>query len=146
MKIASTGIDAKGNLLPEYTADGKNINPPVTFSEIPDDAKSLILVMDDFDAPGGRFIHWLLYNIPPSTLQILDGQTPAGAIEGINDFGKSGYGGPQPPSGTHHYHIRLIVLDAVLDLPEGSNYKQVEDAMDGHVTGFTEIVATYSAK
>lgn len=146
MKITSTGIDSKGNLLPEYTADGKNINPPVTFSEIPDDAKSLILMMDDSDAPEGRFIHWLLYNMPPSTLQILEGQTPAGAVEAVNDFGKPGYGGPKPPSGTHHYNIRLIVLDTVLDLPEGSNDKQVEDAMNGHVIGFTETIATYSAK
>lgn len=146
MNIASTGIDAKGNILPEYTADGKNINPPVTFSEIPDDAQSLILMMDDSDAPEGRFIHWLLYNMPPSTLQILEGQTPAGAVEGMNDFGQPGYGGPKPPSGTHHYHLRLIVLDTMLDLPEGANDKQVEEAMNGHVIGFTEITATYSAK
>jgi Raf kinase inhibitor-like YbhB/YbcL family protein len=146
MKIASTGIDAKGNILADYTADGKNINPPVTFSEIPDGVQSLILMMDDSDAPEGRFIHWLLYDMPASTLQIVEGENPAGAKVGTNDFGQQGYGGPKPPSGTHHYHIRLIALDTMLDLPDGATHEEVEQAMDGHVIGFRELIGTYSAK
>jgi Raf kinase inhibitor-like YbhB/YbcL family protein len=146
MKIASTGIDANGNLLPEYTADGKNVNPPVTFSEIPEGAQSLVFMIDDSDAPEGRFIHWFLYDMLPSTLQIPEGGAPAAAKTAVNDFGVPAYGGPKPPSGTHHYHFRLIALDTALNLPDGADNKQVESATNGHVIDFAELVATYSAK
>lgn len=146
MKIASTGIDAKGNILVDYTADGENINPPITFSEIPDSAKSLALLVDDADAPDGPFTHWLLFDMPPSTLQILEGQTPAGAKTATNSFGQPGYGGPQPPSGTHHYHFQLFALDTVLDLPDGASHKDVGDAIMDHVIDSAEIVGLYSAK
>ena len=146
MDIASTGIDAKGAILPEYTADGKNINPPVTFSQIPEGTESLVFTITDPDAPGGTFYHWVVYNMPPSTLQIIEGSAPAGSQVGVNDFGVAGYGGPKPPSGTHHYRFTLFALDTTLNLPDGADHAQLEAVMDGHVIDQHEIVGTYSAK
>ncbi|HEU4914394.1 MAG TPA: YbhB/YbcL family Raf kinase inhibitor-like protein [Candidatus Saccharimonadales bacterium] len=145
MNIASTGIDAKGSVLTDYTADGRNVNPPVTLSEVPDGTQSLMLIMDDKDAPNGRFVHWLVYDLPASTLQILEDQTPAAAKCAINDFGKPGYGGPQPPSGTHHYRLRVVALDTMLGLSDNAPHQQVEQAAEGHIIESAEIVGTYSA-
>lgn len=146
MDIVSTAIDAKGEILADYTADGRNVNPPVTFSQIPDGTQSLVFMISDPDAPGGTFYHWVLYNMPAATLQIVEAAAPAGSQVGMNDFGAVGYGGPQPPSGIHHYHFTIYALDAILELPEGADHTVVASAMEGHVIEQCETVGTYAAR
>lgn len=144
MTITSTAIQANGNILQQYTCDGENISPPLTFSEIPIEAKSLVLIVDDPDAPNDTFTHWLLYDMPPSILAIPENGMPQVGKAGKNGFGDVGYGGPCPPSGTHHYYFRLYALDTMLDLPEGASREEVAQAMDGHVFQNAEVVGTYA--
>src|SRR3989344_5993270 len=101
MKIISSAFGTNQNIPSKYTCDGENINPPLTFSKVPPGAQSLVLIVDDPDAPGKTFTHWLVYNIPPATIQILENQTPPNSLLGVTDFGEQKYGGPCPPSGTH---------------------------------------------
>src|SRR5262249_51196814 len=109
MTITSTAFQNNDPIPPEYGYDGRNVNPPLTFSEVPAEAKSLLLIVEDPDAPNGTFTHWILYNMSPATLQILEGQLPLGAQQATNDFGTPGYGGPKPPPGKpHRYVFRLF--------------------------------------
>lgn len=144
MTITSSAIQANDNILPQYTADGANSSPPLTFSQIPLEAKSLALIVDDPDAPNGTFTHWLLYDMPPSILAIPEGEMPQVGKVGTNDFGTLGYSGPQPPSGTHQYHFRLLALDTMLDLPEGVSRQEVEEALQGHILQSAELVGLYA--
>lgn len=144
MDISSTGIDSKGKILPEHSRAGGNINPALTFSQIPDRAQSLALIMEDPDVPQGTFTHWLLYDMSPTTIQVVEGSVPPGAKTGTNDFGRAGYDGPQPPSGIHRYYFRIIALDTMLDLPEGVTRKELDAAMDHHVIGFAEIMGIFA--
>src|SRR5438552_15466 len=99
MDISSTEFISGGSIPKEYTCEGSNISPPLNISRTPDAAKSLVLLVDDIDAPRGKFVHWLVWNIEPKTESISKGTVPNGAVQGKNDFGKDGYGGPCPPSG-----------------------------------------------
>jgi Raf kinase inhibitor-like YbhB/YbcL family protein len=140
MKISSSAFDNRGSIPPKYTCDGENINPPLSFSEVPQDAKSLALIVDDPDAPVGTFTHWIIWNINPHTLQVPEGQVPQDAQVGVNDFGKNSYGGPCPPSGVHRYQFRLYALDTILQLPANSKRSDLERTMDGHI--LQELVLT----
>jgi Raf kinase inhibitor-like YbhB/YbcL family protein len=105
--------------------------------------------MDDPDAPGGTWVHWVLYNIPAETRGLQeniapDAQLPDGSMHGINSFGRPGYGGPCPPSGTHRYFFKLYALDTTLSLNESANKEEVLAAIEGHVLAETELVGTYS--
>lgn len=136
MEISSTAF-SDGDLLPEkygYTRD--NVNPPVKFSGIPEETESLVLIVDDPDAeePAGKvWDHWLMWNIPPETERIGEGEEPIGAREGINDFGDRGYGGPNPPDGEHTYRFKLYALDTELELNDVSEKKELEEAMEDHI-------------
>jgi Raf kinase inhibitor-like YbhB/YbcL family protein len=112
---------------------------------IPSGAKGLVLIVDDRDAPGGVFTHWTVWNIPAQTSSIGEGDAPKG-VQGTNDFGKSGYGGPCPPSGTHRYYFKIFALDRELDLPSGAKRGQLDAAMKGHVVAQAELMASYSRK
>lgn len=144
MQITSDALQVDGHILPKYTCDGENISPPLTFSEIPDDTKSLAFIMDDPDAPNGTFTHWLLYNMSPATLQIVEKQMPLTGIAGRNDFGNQGYGGPCPPSGEHRYVFKLFALDTMLDLPEGATSSELQTAMEGHIILSVELTGAYA--
>lgn len=146
MNITSSAIGANGQILPEYTCEGENVSPPLTFSEIPEDAKSLVLILDDPDAPGGTFTHWLLYDMSPATLQLMERQLPLTGKAGTNDFGAQAYGGPCPPSGTHRYYFRLYALDNMLHAPAGARRDVVEKAMEGHIVGSAELMGAYAKK
>ena len=146
MTISSDAIGLDDRLNQEYTCDGKNISPPLTFSEVPVEAKSLALIMEDPDAPDGTFTHWLLYGMSPATLQIVENHMPMTGQTGTNDFGKAAYGGPCPPSGRHHYLFRLYALDTMLDLPDGVPKQSLLDAMEGHIIEVAETVSTYARK
>jgi len=145
MNITSSGIDANGQLLSKYTCDGDNVNPPLTFSQIPEGTESLVLIMEDVDAPHGIFTHWIVYDMSPATLQIVEKSMPPTGKAGINDFGNVGYGGACPPSGQHRYYFRLYALDDMLDLPAGASKHEILAAMDAKsVLEQTEIVGTYT--
>lgn len=145
MTITSDVFINGGTIPPRYTCDGENINPPLTLSGIPDQAKSLVVMIEDRDAPSKpNFTHWLLYNIPPSTLQILKDSIPAGSAVGMNGFGSIGYGGPCPPSGTHRYVFKLFALDALLPFESGITKDEVIQAMHSHIIDTAEVVGLYS--
>jgi len=146
MTITSTAFENNDPISEEYGYDGRNTNPPLTFSEVPPEAKSLVLIVEDPDAPGGMFTHWILYNIAPATLQILEGELPINAMQATNDFGTKNYGGPRPPQGTHRYFFRLFALDSTLQniLPDARR-EDVYDAMNGHIIDQAELVGLFSA-
>jgi Raf kinase inhibitor-like YbhB/YbcL family protein len=114
-------------------------------SEVPAGAKTLVLIVDDPDAPSGLFTHWMVWNLSPQTSTISEGSAPGG-VHGTNDFGKSGYGGPCPPSGAHRYYFRVFALDRKLDLANGAKRSQLDAAMKGHVTTQGELMGRYSRK
>jgi Raf kinase inhibitor-like YbhB/YbcL family protein len=141
MDIKTPAFTPEGSIPREFTCDGADKNPELQISGVPSEAKSMVLIVDDPDAPGGTFLHWLLYNIDP-TERIPEGTSPG--TEGANDFGKTAYGGPCPPSGTHRYYFRLYALDSALELSRGAEREQVEGAMKGHVLAEAQLMGTYS--
>ena len=145
MKISSSSFQNGGSIPSKFTCDGTDANPGLRIEGIPAEAKSLVLIVDDPDAPGGLFTHWLVWKIDPKTTEIAEGSAPKG-VQGKNDFGKSGYGGPCPPSGSHRYYFKIFALDNELDLPAGSKRAQLDAAMKGHVIAQGELMSRYSRK
>jgi hypothetical protein len=145
MKITSSAFQQGGNIPSKFSCDGPNTSPPLQISDVPLEAKSLVLIVDDPDAPSGLFTHWAVWNISPQTTTIGEGSTPK-AVQGTNDFGKSGYGGPCPPSGTHRYYFKVFALDRELDLPVGAKRSQLDAAMKGHVIAQGELMGRYARK
>ena len=144
MKVTSSVFQEGGDIPSKFSRDGQDINPPLRIEGVPDNAKSLVLIMDDPDAPVGLFTHWLVWNIAPKTLEIAERSVPKGAVQGTNDYPNLGYGGPQPPSGTHRYYFKIFALDRTLDLPSGAKRKELEKAMNGHVIGQGQLMGRYS--
>lgn len=142
--ITSSAFADNESIPPEYTADGRNVNPPLTISGAPEGTVSLVLIMDDPDAPVGTWDHWIMWNLPPNTAEIAADSVPAGAVQGANGWGRSDYGGPSPPSGTHRYFFKLYALDIALGLQPGANKAAVEAAMEGHIIAQTKLVGLYS--
>jgi Raf kinase inhibitor-like YbhB/YbcL family protein len=145
MKITSSAFQEGASIPSKFSCDGANTSPPLQIAGVPSAAKSLILIVDDPDAPGGLFTHWAVWNISPQTNTIAEGSAPGG-VQGTNDFGKSGYGGPCPPSGTHRYYFKIFALDRELDLPSGAKRNQLDAAMKGHVVVQGELMGRYSRK
>jgi Raf kinase inhibitor-like YbhB/YbcL family protein len=127
----------------DYTCDGKNISPPLEIGHIPEKAKCLALIVDDPDAPGSTWVHWVVWNIPV-THHIRENEIHG--TEGINDFKKHHYGGPCPPSGTHRYFFKVYALDSLLDLPDSAGKQQLEKAMSGSIIAFGELIGLYKRK
>lgn len=144
MEISSPMFEDGAAIPKKYTCDGENINPPLTIIAVPVTAKSLVLIVDDPDAPSGTFTHWTLWNIDPETILIDEDSYPPDAIQGVIGTGKPGYTGPCPPSGIHRYFFRLFALDTILDLPPTADVTQLRDAMMDHVIMTTEMVGTYA--
>ena len=145
MKI--TTIFANNEKIPsKYTCDGENSAPELEISDVPIDAKSLVLIVDDPDAPMGTWVHWLLYNIPVSITKIDAKNLPQEAKQGITDFGTVGWGGPCPPSGTHRYFFKLYAIDKALELPEGATKAQLENAIKDHIIEKAELIGLYKRK
>jgi len=145
MKITSSAFQESANIPLKFTCDGAGTSPPLQIADVPAGAKSLVLIVDDPDAPSGLFTHWIVWNISPRTGSVGEGSAPNG-VHGTNDFGKSGYGGPCPPSGTHRYYFRIFALDRELDLPFGAKRGQLDAAMKDHVVGQGELMGRYSRK
>lgn len=145
MTIAMTSSAFKeGDTIPRlYTCDDKNVSPPLAWTGVPTNTVSLALIMDDPDAPSGTWVHWVLYNLPPNLAGLEQGKTGVG-VEGKNDFGRLGYGGPCPPRGSNHrYDIKLYALDKMLDLKSGATKAQVENAMRGHILARGQLMGRY---
>ena len=137
-----------GDPLPyQHTCDGNDRTPPLQIKGVPDDAEALALIVDDPDAPGGTFVHWVVWNLPPDTSNIRKNESPA-APTGVNDFGENSYGAPCPPEGDgpHTYRFKLYALDTELDLEAGSTAQELYDAMDGHVLDRAILKGTYARK
>ena len=145
MKITSSAFANNGAIPSEFTCDSSNIAPQLSISDVPKNAKSLALIMDDPDAPVGTFVHWVVWGIPPDTKQIQKGAEPPG-VHGKGGSGKLGYIGPCPPSGTHRYFFKLYALDAMLNLPEGSAKKDLENAMNGHIIEQAQLMGNYKRR
>src|SRR5216684_6349157 len=129
MKISSPAFQEGGTIPEKFSKNGQNVNPELRIEGAPAEAKSLALIVDDPDAPGGLFTHWLVWNIDPKTTAVEENGAPSNSVQGKNDFGKSGYGGPCPPSGTHRYFFKIFALDRQLDLAAGSKRAQLDAQM-----------------
>lgn len=147
-ELTSPAFD-HGEPIPEkHGYEESNVNPPLSVSDVPDDAESLALVMDDPDAvePAGKiWDHWVVWNVPTDA-EIPEGWDPddAGAVEGENDFGETGYGGPAPPDGEHTYEFTCYAIDATLDLPEGASKDDLHRAIEGCVVAEDELAGTFA--
>ncbi len=132
----------------KYTCEGENVNPLLEILNVPPETKSLVLIMDDPDAPSGTWDHWIMWNIDPKTHYIPEDSVPAGAVEGTTSFGRLGYGGPCPPRGDkpHRYMFKVYALDTVLDLKEGAVKAELEKAMAGHILDQTTLIGLYQRK
>jgi len=139
--IITSPIFAHNSLIPaKYTCDGENVNPPLNINGIPEGTRSLVLIVDDPDAPMGTWVHWVVWSLPPkATIE----ENMISETEGLNDFRRQQYGGPCPPSGTHRYFFKVYALDTVLELSPNSRKKDVEKAMSGHKLAKGEIVGLY---
>ena len=146
MKMTSPAFVHTKAIPSKYSCDGDDLNPPLAIEGVPKEAKSLALVMDDPDAPGGVWVHWVLWNLDPATTQIAQGSVPAGANQGVNSWERTGYGGPCPPSGTHRYYFRLFALKERLELPSSTTRKELDRAMQGKILARCELLGTYSRK
>jgi Raf kinase inhibitor-like YbhB/YbcL family protein len=146
LRLESPAFDDGGRIPDQYGRDEANVNPPLEIAAVPTDADSLVLVVDDPDAvePAGRiWVHWLVWNVPPKTATIPEDWTVDEAIEGENDFGETGYDGPDPPDETHGYRFKLYALDTRLDLEEGATVEDLGEARDGRVVARTQLTASY---
>lgn len=148
MKLISRAFPDGGMIPEKHAKDGGNISPDLKWMGVPDNARSLALVVDDPDAPSGVFDHWLVYGIPPDTLELTENQPaaetlPNGARQGHNGFGETGYGGPQPPSGVHRYLFRLYALDYDPPLSAGAGRQELDEAIKGHVLEKAELMGRH---
>ncbi|NWF75542.1 MAG: YbhB/YbcL family Raf kinase inhibitor-like protein [Nitrospirae bacterium] len=146
LKISSPVFKNNEYIPQKYTCDGMDINPPLLIENVPEKAKSLVLIVDDPDAPRRVWVHWVLWNIDPKTKEIKEDYILKGAIQGLNDFKKHDYGGPCPPSGTHRYFFKLYALDTTLNLSSNSTKSDLEKAMKGHIIEQTQIIGLYKRR
>jgi len=144
LSISSPAFENGRPIPPRFTADGIDVSPELRIDGLPVGTASLALIMDDPDAPMGTWVHWVVWNIPADTAAIEEGSEPGGSTGGRNSWGRTGYGGPAPPSGTHRYFFKLFALDNVLDLPPTADKAALEGAMEGHVLATAELMGTYT--
>jgi Raf kinase inhibitor-like YbhB/YbcL family protein len=145
LRIRTTAWSGGREIPAKYTCTGSGTSPSLQIDGTPAAAKSLVLIVDDPDAPAGLFTHWMVWNMDPKMKMIGEGGLPGG-LAGRNDFGENGYGAPCPPSGSHRYYFRVFALDRRLDLAAGSNRRQLDAAMKGHVIVQGEFMGRYSKK
>lgn len=143
MQITSPAFEESTMLPKAYTCDGQGVNPPLVFSEIPDDAKSLALVVEDPDAPNRTYTHWLLYNMLPNTNEIAEGSVPETGLQGKTSSGKPGYVAACPPSGSHRYIFTLFALDILLPEDESYDNRSFQYATQGHIVGTASLMGMY---
>lgn len=152
LTLTSSSFSHNGMIPIQFTCDSKDISPALSWSGVPDHAKSLVLIVDDPDAPDPAapkmtWVHWVLYNIPPHANGLPENvsphELPAGTLEGVNDWKRTGYGGPCPPKGIHRYFHKLYALDIVLPNLKHPTKAELERAMQGHIITQTEMIGRY---
>ena len=148
-RLSSSAFRNGERIQKQYSCEGANVSPPLAWSEPPEGTQSLALTVDDPDAPRGTWVHWVLYNLLPHTQGLpehvpQDVTLPNGALQGVNDFGQVGYGGPCPPPGApHRYVFTLYALDAKIQLPPRATKAQFEQAMQGHLLAQARLIGRY---
>ncbi len=141
LEISSSEFTHNGKIPAKFTCDGEDINPPLKVNNIPPETKSLVLIVDDPDAPGGTWDHWLVWNISPEE-EIAENTIPGD--QGLNSFKQQDYRGPCPPSGTHHYHFKLYALDSLLTLDNTAGKEDVENEMSENILAEGELIGLYN--
>ncbi len=147
-KLTSTSFKEGQPIPRQHTCDGVNISPALEWGGAPRAAKTFAIICDDPDAPSGTWVHWVLYNLPADRIGLVENvpateKVPGDGLQGTNDFQKIGYGGPCPPSGTHHYFFKLYALDGELSLQAGATKAELLKAMEGHIVAQTQLMGTY---
>lgn len=140
LKVTSPAFKNEGNIPSKYTCEGEGVNPPLHIDHIPKGTKTLVIIVEDPDAPKGTFDHWLAWNIPPEN-PVEENRTQG--ISGINGSGKTGYYPPCPPSGSHRYYFYLFALDSSLDLKPGSDKRELKRAMQSHILAQGCLMGSY---
>jgi Raf kinase inhibitor-like YbhB/YbcL family protein len=146
LKLSSPAFDEGGKIPDQYTCRGQDISPPLHIEGVPAGTSTLALILHDPDAPVGDFTHWTLWNIPSNITDIPAGNCPPGAIEGLTDFNKNGYGGPCPPSGTHRYMFDLYALKSTLSLPANARRADLEQALRDSSIAQCTLKGTFTAE
>jgi len=143
LRVRSVAFSHGGHIPPKYTCEGENVNPPLEVSDLPQNTKTLALIVEDPDAPRGVYDHWLVWNIPPNEAI---GENSRPGFSGKNSFGNTGYGGPCPPSGSHRYFFKVYALDSDLDIGAGSGKSTLQEAMKDHVLATGELMGHYQKR
>jgi Raf kinase inhibitor-like YbhB/YbcL family protein len=148
IQIKSPDFEEGGMIPKKYTCEDMDVSPLLIWNSVPDNTKSFALICDDPDAPMGTWVHWVIFNLPSDTKELPENVPPQktlanGARQGKNDFGKIGYGGPCPPSGTHRYFFKLYALDTEINLDSGATKKQLLEAMEGHILAEGQLMGKY---
>ena len=142
LKVTSTAFAHNAPIPARYTCDGENVNPPLTIEGIPEDTQSLVLIVDDPDAPSGTFTHWVVWDIPPTAA--IEENTSPGGVEGMNNFGRHNYMGPCPPRGEkHRYFFKVFALDNMVGLPASSTEEALEMVLKGKAIAYGELMGLY---
>jgi len=144
MQITSNAFENNKDIPSQYTCDGSNTNPPLNFVNVPMGAKSLALIVDDPDAPAGTWVHWLVYNIEPSTTSLNENSVPLNSSQGLTSFGTAKWGGPCPPSGTHRYFFKLYALDIILNTNEILDANKFNEFINNHIIDKAELIGLYN--
>jgi len=148
IKLTSSAFKDGAMIPARYTCDGKDISPPLNWSEVPEGTQSFALICDDPDAPIGTWVHWVVYNIPDNVTAFPENVPPhksvmGNILQGMTDFRRIGYGGPCPPRGTHRYYFKIYALDTMLNLPAGATKRELLRAMEGHILVEGQLMGRY---
>ena len=151
ISVSSSAFQEGGMIPSKYTCDGQDISPPLSWEGTPEATKSIALISDDPDAPMGTWVHWVMWNIPPNVHELTENvssnpELPDGSRQGITDFGRSGYGGPCPPGGTHRYYFKVYALDTVLELSNRTKKTDLLKAMKGHILAEGQLMGKYKRR
>ncbi len=144
LKLSSPFFANNARIPDKFTCKGVNVNPLLEIEGVPENTKSFALIVDDPDAPMKTWVHWVLWNISPSTKKIEENSVPKEAMQGVTDFGENRYGGPCPPSGTHRYFFKLYALNSTLNISKNSKKEDLEKAMQSHILAQTQLIGLYS--
>ena len=149
MTLTASAFKSEAAIPQRFSCDGDDVSPALSWAGVPEGTESFAIIVDDPDAPGGTFVHWVYFNIPSDTTELPEGvptvdRPSQGGVQGQNNFRRTGYGGPCPPGGTHRYFFNLYALDTTVDLEPGAGKVDLMAAMDGHVLAQAQLMGTYT--